>query len=88
MNRSLGASHDGEGDAKDCKAEDHFIMSSALPVFDPKDTYSRNPWMFSNCSVESFKKTLKTKYATMRIEKYSILNPIHFRFFYQIAYFD
>ncbi|KAK3578106.1 hypothetical protein CHS0354_007817 [Potamilus streckersoni] len=28
---------------------------------DPGRPYSRNPWRFSNCSVQSFKKTLKDK---------------------------
>ncbi|KAL3861481.1 hypothetical protein ACJMK2_007514, partial [Sinanodonta woodiana] len=61
LGHNLGAAHDGEGDATDCKAEDQFIMSPALPVFVEGKAYSRNPWLFSNCSVNAFKRTLRNK---------------------------
>ncbi|KAL3861675.1 hypothetical protein ACJMK2_007699, partial [Sinanodonta woodiana] len=61
LGHNLGAVHDGEGDATDCKAEDQFIMSPALPVSIEGKAYSRNPWLFSNCSVNAFKSTLRDK---------------------------
>ncbi|KAK3585045.1 hypothetical protein CHS0354_009893 [Potamilus streckersoni] len=61
MTHTLGASHDGEGDAKDCKAEDLFIMSPIKEGPSSERPYSRNPWLFSNCSVEAFKVTLRNK---------------------------
>ncbi|KAK3587255.1 hypothetical protein CHS0354_034399, partial [Potamilus streckersoni] len=51
---SLGAVHDGEGAAKDCPSEDYFIMTSYERTFQPEEPYTRNPWLFSNCSVQSF----------------------------------
>ncbi|KAK3583763.1 hypothetical protein CHS0354_022799 [Potamilus streckersoni] len=59
---SLGADHDGENSATACKAEDFFIMGPKVKQIDPSETYTKNPWLFSNCSVESFKKTLAKKY--------------------------
>ncbi|KAK3589759.1 hypothetical protein CHS0354_021086 [Potamilus streckersoni] len=64
---SLGAFHDGVGDAKDCDSDDLFIMSDSVLRPDPDRPYSRNPWIFSNCSVESFKKTLKDKECVMSL---------------------
>ncbi|KAK3598198.1 hypothetical protein CHS0354_031934 [Potamilus streckersoni] len=57
----IGAAHDGEEDAVDCKAEDEFIMNPYVPTFDPNKMYSRNPWQFSNCTVRNFKTSLKAK---------------------------
>ncbi|KAL3836830.1 hypothetical protein ACJMK2_022243, partial [Sinanodonta woodiana] len=59
LGHSLGASHDGERDAIDCRAEDQYIMSAEHDPPDPKKPYSRNPWLFSMCSVRSMKQTLK-----------------------------
>ncbi|KAK3586202.1 hypothetical protein CHS0354_003886 [Potamilus streckersoni] len=61
LGHSLGAEHDGEGEAAACKAEDKFIMSPSTSHFQLNKNYSRNPWIFSNCSVESFIKTLANK---------------------------
>ncbi|KAL3870703.1 hypothetical protein ACJMK2_038747 [Sinanodonta woodiana] len=58
---SLGAVHDGDEGAEDCKSEDFFIMSKTPPQFILGQTYSRNPWVFSECSVRAFKNTLKDK---------------------------
>ncbi|KAK3586287.1 hypothetical protein CHS0354_000172 [Potamilus streckersoni] len=58
---SLGADHDGFDDAVNCSSEDHFIMASHAPKFTPGMIYTRNPWMFSNCSLASFQKTLVKK---------------------------
>ncbi|KAL3888137.1 hypothetical protein ACJMK2_000517, partial [Sinanodonta woodiana] len=59
LGHNLGAVHDGEGEAISCSSSDFFILSEKEIQFSPDKTYSRNPWLFSNCSVESFKKTLK-----------------------------
>ncbi|KAK3594243.1 hypothetical protein CHS0354_007217 [Potamilus streckersoni] len=61
LGHSLGAEHDGEGEAAACKAEDKFIMSPSTSHFQLNKNYSRNPWLFSNCSGESFIKTLANK---------------------------
>ncbi|KAK3576698.1 hypothetical protein CHS0354_024307 [Potamilus streckersoni] len=58
---NLGADHDGEGNAKSCRANDSFIMSPYEPVFTKDMPYSRNPWIFSNCSVDAFKNVSKSK---------------------------
>ncbi|KAK3579987.1 hypothetical protein CHS0354_025308 [Potamilus streckersoni] len=58
---SLGAVHDGEEQAKDCKAEDLFLMTPRIKHPDPSIPYTRNPWIFSNCSIRSFTKILITK---------------------------
>ncbi|KAL3888135.1 hypothetical protein ACJMK2_000515, partial [Sinanodonta woodiana] len=59
LGHNLGAVHDGEGEAIACNSSDFFILSDQEIQFSPDKTYSRNPWLFSICSVESFKKTLK-----------------------------
>ncbi|KAL3865259.1 hypothetical protein ACJMK2_006873 [Sinanodonta woodiana] len=59
LGHNLGAHHDGEGNAIDCPAEDVFIMTPDLPIFEPGEPYSRNPWLFSKCSLRTFKRTLK-----------------------------
>ncbi|KAL3856707.1 hypothetical protein ACJMK2_011430, partial [Sinanodonta woodiana] len=61
LGHNLGAVHDGDKKARSCPAADSFIMSSHSPQFDPEKPYSRNPWLFSNCSVAAFKKILKKK---------------------------
>ncbi|KAK3579628.1 hypothetical protein CHS0354_008269, partial [Potamilus streckersoni] len=61
--RSLGAEHDGDGNS--CKAEDHFVMredESDITII----RSSRNPWLFSNCSVKAFKDILKRKNCVSR----------------------
>ncbi|KAL3891945.1 hypothetical protein ACJMK2_004187, partial [Sinanodonta woodiana] len=58
---SLGAEHDGEKEAIDCKAEDYFIMTRRVPTLDRNRVYIRNSWLFSNCSKDSFKTKLQHK---------------------------
>ncbi|KAK3582137.1 hypothetical protein CHS0354_017248 [Potamilus streckersoni] len=58
LGRNLGADHDGEGNAKKCKADDLFIMSTKIPTL---STLSRNYYTFSTCSVKAFKDNLKDK---------------------------
>ncbi|KAK3604347.1 hypothetical protein CHS0354_013858 [Potamilus streckersoni] len=58
---TLGAEHDGEGDAAACKSEDFFIMANQTININKQRLHIKNMWLFSNCSVESFKKTLKHK---------------------------
>ncbi|KAL3866927.1 hypothetical protein ACJMK2_044174 [Sinanodonta woodiana] len=59
LGHGLGAVHDGERDAKDCKASDLFLMAPLMYSPNIKKNYTKNPWIFSNCSVNAFKKTLK-----------------------------
>ncbi|KAK3576696.1 hypothetical protein CHS0354_024305 [Potamilus streckersoni] len=61
LGHSLGADHDGEGRATACRAEDLFIMTTKDLLFDKCVPYSRNPWIFSNCSVDAFKDVPKNK---------------------------
>ncbi|KAL3888139.1 hypothetical protein ACJMK2_000519, partial [Sinanodonta woodiana] len=61
LGHNLGAEHDGEEDAIECSSSDFFIMSEDEIKFSPNKSYFRNPWLFSNCSVESFKRTLKSR---------------------------
>ncbi|KAK3600130.1 hypothetical protein CHS0354_009266 [Potamilus streckersoni] len=61
LGHSLGAAHDGEKDAIACKSEDNFLMANRTPHLTKDRPYVRNMWFFSNCSVESFRKTLRTK---------------------------
>ncbi|KAK3591510.1 hypothetical protein CHS0354_031617 [Potamilus streckersoni] len=61
LGHSLGAVHDGQGDAISCPAGDLFIMTTVTPDFDPEKPYSRNPWLFSECSVDAFSRVLKDK---------------------------
>ncbi|KAL3856577.1 hypothetical protein ACJMK2_011312 [Sinanodonta woodiana] len=61
LGHNLGAVHDGEGVATACPSEDYFIMTSYEREFQEGETYSRNPWLFSNCSVVSFKDLLVQK---------------------------
>ncbi|KAL3861393.1 hypothetical protein ACJMK2_007428 [Sinanodonta woodiana] len=68
---SLGAVHDGEGEAISCQAEDGYIMTPGIPVFDSNKLYSKNPWLFSTCSVEAFKKTLANKDCVTRKPVYN-----------------
>ncbi|KAL3892117.1 hypothetical protein ACJMK2_004354, partial [Sinanodonta woodiana] len=60
LGHNLGAHHDGTEEAKDCSSDDGFIMSYRSLKFNGTTPYSRNPWIFSHCSVESFKKVLIT----------------------------
>ncbi|KAK3585035.1 hypothetical protein CHS0354_009883, partial [Potamilus streckersoni] len=61
LGHSLGASHDGQGAARACKAEDGFIMTPEVTEEFPGKPYCKNAWLFSRCSVNSFKVTLRTK---------------------------
>ncbi|KAL3892107.1 hypothetical protein ACJMK2_004344, partial [Sinanodonta woodiana] len=61
LGHNLGAKHDGTGDAKDCNPDEKYIMYHSSIKFNDTTPYSRNAWIFSTCSVESFKKTLITK---------------------------
>ncbi|KAL3892095.1 hypothetical protein ACJMK2_004332 [Sinanodonta woodiana] len=61
LGHNLGADHDGEGDARACKSEDSFIMSSRHKMLSKTLRYIDNIWKFSNCSVESFYTKLKYK---------------------------
>ncbi|KAL3875195.1 hypothetical protein ACJMK2_038122, partial [Sinanodonta woodiana] len=58
---NLGANHDGEGNAIACMASDNFMMTPLDPEINQTQPYSRNPWVFSTCSVEVFKESLKSK---------------------------
>ncbi|KAK3600761.1 hypothetical protein CHS0354_017054, partial [Potamilus streckersoni] len=58
---SLGAVHDGEGEAAACNPEDYFLMSPEGPYICQNNTFFKNIWTFSNCSVDSFKRILKLK---------------------------
>ncbi|KAL3892130.1 hypothetical protein ACJMK2_004367, partial [Sinanodonta woodiana] len=60
LGHNLGAQHDGKADAK-CPPDERFIMYIYLPKLNRTTPYYRNTWLFSNCSVESFKKTLISK---------------------------
>ncbi|KAK3585031.1 hypothetical protein CHS0354_009879 [Potamilus streckersoni] len=67
LGHSLGANHDGEGKAIACKASDGFIMSPKY-IHDTYGTpFPKNRWTFSKCSLNSFKKTLKNKFALVRV---------------------
>ncbi|KAL3875288.1 hypothetical protein ACJMK2_038210 [Sinanodonta woodiana] len=61
LGHNLGADHDGEGEGLACRADDNFLMSPTAHLFQESKRYFRNPWVFSNCSVESFKRTLPGK---------------------------
>ncbi|KAL3861630.1 hypothetical protein ACJMK2_007682 [Sinanodonta woodiana] len=54
-------------------------MSSQTPTFHPGQKYSINPWMFSQCSVEAFKRTLvgKTCVTTKQIHDQELLSEFH-----------
>ncbi|KAK3589527.1 hypothetical protein CHS0354_041651 [Potamilus streckersoni] len=73
---SLGAEHDGSAGATSCSSTDGYIMSSSPPKFQTNERYSRNPWLFSKCSVKAFTKTLKNKKCAKSKGRYSqaILN--------------
>ncbi|KAK3583769.1 hypothetical protein CHS0354_022805 [Potamilus streckersoni] len=68
---SLGADHDGEKSATACNPDDWFIMNPKRKAFHPHETYSKNPWLFSHCSVEAFKKTLAKKDCVTRKSNYT-----------------
>ncbi|KAK3579663.1 hypothetical protein CHS0354_001659, partial [Potamilus streckersoni] len=55
LGHSLGAIHDN---STSCKAKDTFIMSPLVAKFDPSEEYTKNPWLFTNESVQAFKTTL------------------------------
>ncbi|KAL3875188.1 hypothetical protein ACJMK2_038115, partial [Sinanodonta woodiana] len=70
LGHNLGADHDGEGEGLACKADDYFLMSPLDPLFLESRNYSRNPWIFSNCSVESFKRALQDKTCLTNVGAY------------------
>ena len=51
---SLGADHDGDGNA--CSSDDMFIMATINGAL--TGDKARNPWTFSSCSATSIKDTL------------------------------
>ncbi|KAL3861176.1 hypothetical protein ACJMK2_007241 [Sinanodonta woodiana] len=59
---SLGAEHDGDGKASSCSPDDRYIMTPEFTQFELNETNFMNPWIFSDCSVKSFIKTLRQKY--------------------------
>ncbi|KAK3577643.1 hypothetical protein CHS0354_016038 [Potamilus streckersoni] len=61
LGHNIGADHDGEGLSVDCPEGEYFIMDPDIPLFDPGESYSKTPWMFSKCSVRTFKIGLKTR---------------------------
>ncbi|KAL3875197.1 hypothetical protein ACJMK2_038124, partial [Sinanodonta woodiana] len=61
LGHNLGADHDGEGNAIACRADDYFLMTPFVPKYNTTQSYTRNPWIFSNCSVDAFKDELKHK---------------------------
>ncbi|KAL3892144.1 hypothetical protein ACJMK2_004381, partial [Sinanodonta woodiana] len=62
LGHNLGADHDGTtDDGKECPPDERYIMYYSLPILNATTPLYRNIWLFSTCSVESFKKTLKSK---------------------------
>ncbi|KAL3892142.1 hypothetical protein ACJMK2_004379, partial [Sinanodonta woodiana] len=62
LGHNLGAEHDGTTDAaKECPPDERFIMYYSLPTINETSPLYRNTWLFSTCSVESFKETLISK---------------------------
>ncbi|KAL3892114.1 hypothetical protein ACJMK2_004351, partial [Sinanodonta woodiana] len=61
LGHNLGAHHDGTSNAKECNPDERFIMHHRVYNLEATTPYSRNGWLFSKCSVESFKKTLLSK---------------------------
>ncbi|KAK3592757.1 hypothetical protein CHS0354_016513 [Potamilus streckersoni] len=76
LGHNLGADHDGEGNAVDCNSEDNFIMSS-ICARPSTIISSKNPWIFSDCSVESIKKSLKKKKCMLVPGSYYDTNEYH-----------
>ncbi|KAL3875287.1 hypothetical protein ACJMK2_038209 [Sinanodonta woodiana] len=70
LGHNLGADHDGEGEGLACRANDYFLMSPKEHFFQESKPYSRNPWIFSNCSVESFKRALPGKTCLTNVGKF------------------
>ncbi|KAK3604473.1 hypothetical protein CHS0354_019065 [Potamilus streckersoni] len=58
----LGADHDGDGEAASCSSADHFIMSKHALILTNVTEHTDNYRLFSNCSVESFKRTLVNRW--------------------------
>ncbi|KAL3836841.1 hypothetical protein ACJMK2_022254, partial [Sinanodonta woodiana] len=61
MGHSLGADHDGDEGSRECRADDEFIMGPKIVANFPGKPYNKNPWIFSTCSINAFKRTLPTK---------------------------
>ncbi|XP_053383930.1 uncharacterized protein LOC123536674 isoform X5 [Mercenaria mercenaria] len=55
---NLGSPHDGKNEAADCPPSDHFMMDPYLKTFYENTPYTRNPWRFSDCTVNIFKSKL------------------------------
>ncbi|KAL3892129.1 hypothetical protein ACJMK2_004366, partial [Sinanodonta woodiana] len=60
LGHNLGARHDGTTGAN-CTPDERFIMFYRHVKLTEATPYSANAWLFSSCSVESFKKTLISK---------------------------
>ncbi|KAL3836856.1 hypothetical protein ACJMK2_022267, partial [Sinanodonta woodiana] len=58
LGHNLGAYHDGEEDAVNCSSDDRYIMSETIVENRPDEPYNKNPWLFSTCSINAFKRTL------------------------------
>ncbi|XP_060604120.1 uncharacterized protein LOC132756985 isoform X2 [Ruditapes philippinarum] len=56
LGHNLGADHDGSGSSSDCKPREKFIMAPFITTFRTGEPYSVNPWRFSQCSIDAFKK--------------------------------
>ncbi|KAL3892120.1 hypothetical protein ACJMK2_004357, partial [Sinanodonta woodiana] len=61
LGHNLGAFHDGTADAKECNADERYIMHHRVYKLTGTTPYSRNAWLFSSCSVKSFKETLLSR---------------------------
>ncbi|KAK3579985.1 hypothetical protein CHS0354_025306 [Potamilus streckersoni] len=61
LGHGLGAVHDGEGVASACKPSDLFLMAPEMYLPNRRSRYTRNPWLFSYCSLASFKTILIAK---------------------------
>ncbi|KAL3853992.1 hypothetical protein ACJMK2_013276, partial [Sinanodonta woodiana] len=62
LGHNLGADHDGEGRSKDCSPADMFIMTPVVNKTGPDNRYTRNAWLFSSCSLQSFWSILSFKH--------------------------
>ena len=51
---SLGADHDKKSDP--CDLHGDFLMAPYVALFNDSSKYSVNPWRFSQCSINAFKK--------------------------------
>ncbi|KAL3892140.1 hypothetical protein ACJMK2_004377, partial [Sinanodonta woodiana] len=62
LGHNLGAEHDGNKEgATECPPDERFIMYHLPHSLNGTTPFYKNTWLFSTCSVESFKKTLISK---------------------------